>query len=76
MIKEQIDKIGTQMDEVSADTLHRVLMQISPVYGALLKEAKRILNLLPPSAARRVSIQWLTIREVFGKLLQMYLLIL
>lgn len=51
LIKEQIDKIGTQMDEVSADTLHRVLMQISPVYGALLKEAKRILNLLPPSAA-------------------------
>ena len=28
LIKEQIDKIGTQMDEVSADTLHKVLMQI------------------------------------------------
>lgn len=51
LIKEQIDKIGTQMDEVAADTLHKVLMQISSVYGSLLKEMKRILNLLPPSAA-------------------------
>lgn len=51
LIKEQIAKIGTQMDEAAADTLHKVLMQISPVYGSLLKEMKRILNLLPPSAA-------------------------
>lgn len=51
LIKEQIDKIGTPMDEVAQDTLHKVLSQVSSVYNALLKEMKRSLNLLPPSAA-------------------------
>lgn len=51
LIKEQIDKIGTPMDAVAQDTLHKVLAQVSSVYNALLKEMKRSLNLLPPSAA-------------------------
>lgn len=51
LIKEQIDKIGTPMDAVAQDTLHKVLSQVSSVYNALLKEMKRSLNLLPPSAA-------------------------
>ena len=51
LIKEQIDKIDTGLDPVAADTLHKTLLQISDAYKAVLKEAKRILNLLPPSAA-------------------------
>lgn len=51
LIKEQIDKIGTPMDAVAQDTLHKVLFQVSSVYDALLNEMKRSLNLLPPSAA-------------------------
>lgn len=51
LIKEQIDKIGTELDAVAQDTLNKTLLQISGVYNAALKEAKRILNLLAPSAA-------------------------
>lgn len=51
LIQEQIDKIGTELNTVEQDTLHKVLVQISPIYNAVLKEAKRILNLLAPSAA-------------------------
>lgn len=51
LIQEQIDLIGTELDAVGQDTLNKTLLQISPVYNAALKEIKRILNLLPPSAA-------------------------
>ena len=51
LIKEQIDKIGTELDAIEQDTLNKTLSQISSVYNAVLKEAKRILNLLAPSAA-------------------------
>lgn len=39
------------MDAVGQDTLNKTLQQISGVYNAVLKEAKRMLNLLAPSAA-------------------------
>lgn len=51
LIKEQIDLIGTEMDAVAQDTLNKTLQQISPVYNAVLKEVKQMLNLLAPSAA-------------------------
>ena len=51
LIQEQLDKLGTVMDAVEQDTLHKVLLQISPIYNAALKEAKRLLNQLSPSAS-------------------------
>lgn len=51
LIKEQIDKLGTEMDDIQRDTLNKTLMQISPIYNGVLKETRRILNLLAPSAA-------------------------
>lgn len=51
LIKEQIDLIGTELDAIAQDTLHKTLQQISPIYNAVLKEVKRMLNLLAPSAA-------------------------
>lgn len=51
LIQEQIDKLGTEMDAIASDTLNKTLMQISPVYNGILKEARRILNLLAPSAS-------------------------
>lgn len=51
LIKEQIDLIGTELDTVAQDTLNKTLQQISPVYNAVLKEVKQMLNLLAPSAA-------------------------
>lgn len=51
LIKEQIDKLGTEMDDIQRDTLNKTLMQISPIYNGVLKETRRILNLLSPSAS-------------------------
>ncbi|WP_455591838.1 phage tail sheath family protein [Bacteroides sp.] len=51
LIKEQIDKLGTEMDAIQRDTLNKTLMQISPIYNGVLKETRRILNLLAPSAS-------------------------
>lgn len=52
LVQEQIDKLLLpEMDAVALDTLHKTLLQISGIYGAVLKEAKRMLNLLSPSAA-------------------------
>ena len=51
LIKEQIDLIGTELDTIAQETLNKTLQQISPIYNAVLKEAKRMLNLLAPSAA-------------------------
>lgn len=52
LIKEQIDKISDDtLDEVDQNTLHKTLSVISSAYIAVLKEAKQMLNLLPPSAA-------------------------
>ena len=51
LIKEQIDKLGTEMDDIQRDTLNKTLMQISPIYNGVLKETRRILNLLAPSAS-------------------------
>lgn len=51
LVQEQIDKLETVESKIEKDMLHKTLMQISSAYVAILKEAKRILNLLPPSAA-------------------------
>lgn len=51
LIQELIDKLATEMDVIEQDTLHKTLLQISPIYNAILKETKRLLNLLAPSAA-------------------------
>ncbi len=51
LVQEQIDKLETVGSKIEKDMLHKTLMQISSAYVAILKEAKRILNLLPPSAA-------------------------
>lgn len=39
------------MTDVEQDGLHKTLMLICPIYIAVLKELKRVLNLLAPSAA-------------------------
>jgi phage tail sheath protein FI len=49
--KEYIDKLGTELSEVDAATLQKVLLQLSPLYRELMKEVRISLNLLPPSAA-------------------------
>lgn len=51
LVKEQLDKIGTTMDAIQQDTLNKTLAQISPIYNGVLKETRRILNLLAPSAS-------------------------
>ena len=51
LVKEQLDKIGTAMDAIQQDTLNKTLAQISPIYNGVLKETRRILNLLAPSAS-------------------------
>lgn len=51
LVKEQLDKIGTTMDAIQQDTLNKTLAQISPIYNSVLKETRRILNLLAPSAS-------------------------
>ncbi|NDV82964.1 phage tail sheath C-terminal domain-containing protein [Bacteroides sp. 51] len=52
LVKEEIEKITDEsLDEVGKSTLHKTLAVICPTYVALLKEAKRLLNQLPPSAA-------------------------
>lgn len=51
LIKEQIDKIGTELDLIAQDALNKTLQQISSIYRSTLNEAKRIQNLLSPSAA-------------------------
>lgn len=51
LVKEQIDKLGTEMTDVEQDGLHKTLILICPIYTAVLKELKRVLNLLAPSAA-------------------------
>lgn len=49
--KEYLDKLGTELSDVDAATLHKVLLQLSPLYRELMKEVRISLNLLPPSAA-------------------------
>ncbi len=47
---EYVEKLGTEMDEVAAAALHKVLAQLSPLYREFMKEMRMILNLLPVSA--------------------------
>ncbi len=47
---EYIAKLGTEMDEVAAAALHKVLAQLSPLYREFMKEMRLALNLLPVSA--------------------------
>lgn len=49
--KEYIGKLGTELPEADAATLHKVLLQLSPLYRELMKEMRISLNLLPVSAA-------------------------
>lgn len=51
LIKEQIDLIGTELDPIAQDTLQKTLLQVFPIFNAVLKETKRQLNLLSPSAS-------------------------
>ncbi len=52
LFQEQFDKLlDTAMDNTARNTLHKTLVVISPAYCVVLKEARRLLNLLPPSAA-------------------------
>ncbi len=46
-----IKQLGTELSEVDAMTLHKVLAQLSPLYRNLIKEMCNSLNLLPVSAA-------------------------
>ena len=51
-MKEEVEKISDDtLDDVGKSTLHKTLAMICPTYAAVIKEAKRLLNLLPPSAA-------------------------
>lgn len=51
LIKELLDKLGTEMEAIDCDTLNKTLAQISPIYNGVFKEVRRLLNLLAPSAA-------------------------
>jgi phage tail sheath protein len=48
---EYIEKLGPQLSDVEAVTLHKVLSQLSPFYRDVMKEIRNALNLLPVSAA-------------------------
>lgn len=51
LIKEQIDLIGTELDPIAQDTLQKTLTQVFAIFNAVMKETKRQLNLLAPSAS-------------------------
>lgn len=51
LAKEYVEKLGTELSEVEAVTLHKVLLQLSPLYRELMKEVRNSLNLLPAAAA-------------------------
>lgn len=46
-----INLLGTSMDDITANDLHKVLMKQSRVYSEVMKEMLTIINLLPVSAA-------------------------
>lgn len=48
---EYVGKLGTEMSDIDAATLHKVLAQLSPLYREFMKEIRLSLNLLPVSAA-------------------------
>lgn len=51
-IKGYIDQLVTEnMNSVQIATLHKVLLQVCPLYQQVMKEMRMILNLLPVSAA-------------------------
>ncbi len=52
LFQEQFDMLlDATMDDTARNTLHKTLVVVSPAYCGVLKEAKRLLNLLSPSAA-------------------------
>lgn len=46
-----IEKLGTTLEAIEKITIHKILMQISPLYRDLIREMRTSLNLLPVSAA-------------------------
>lgn len=48
---ETIEKLSTELSEVDAVALHKVLSQLSPFYREVMKQIRISLNLLPVSAA-------------------------
>lgn len=48
---EYVDKLGTEMSDIDAATLHKALAQLSQLYREFMKEICLALNLLPVSAA-------------------------
>lgn len=52
LVAAEITKVADDtLDAVGQSTLHKTLTAVCPSYTTVLKEAKRQLNLLPPSAA-------------------------
>ncbi|MDR1679398.1 MAG: phage tail sheath subtilisin-like domain-containing protein [Prevotellaceae bacterium] len=50
--KPYLDQLAEEdLSDVDKNTLHKVLSQISPLYGGVMKEMRAQLNLLPVSAA-------------------------
>jgi hypothetical protein len=50
-ITQYIDGLKPDLNATEHSTLHKVLLQVSPLYGQLMKELRLSLNLLPLSAA-------------------------
>lgn len=50
-VKTCIAQLAADLPAATRDTLHRSLVQLSPLYQAILKRMRSILNLLPASAA-------------------------
>jgi phage tail sheath protein FI len=50
-VKEYIESLKEELTDVEHNTLHKILSQISPLYGEIMKEMRTSLNLLPASAA-------------------------
>lgn len=46
-----LEKLAIGLSDVDRTTLHKIFVQISPLYREIMKEVRMALNLLPPSAA-------------------------
>lgn len=52
VIESYIDQLGAAgMDDVQTSTLHKVLLQVSPLYRQIMSDMRTVLNLMPASAA-------------------------
>ncbi|KAA6345999.1 hypothetical protein EZS27_005579 [termite gut metagenome] len=50
-VTNHIESLNEGLSFVERNTLHKILLQVSPLYRDIIKEMRMTLNLLPPSAA-------------------------